>query len=167
MSVQPGQITSTDLSPNAGIQGNQIADGTIQTRNFAPGAILAAHIADQTLTGTQIQNGSVFKIVQTGTITLTNSGTNPTNITIPHNLGTNPAFLVYTQIPAGWTGTPFAGQYIQTPMVVPTNTGTTAAIISPSVDNTNLYISERDIYSSGGAPNTFNIKYYLLQETAN
>lgn len=54
MSFAPGQLTSTDLSPNAGILGTQIQDGTIQLRNIAPDAIINSYIVDTTITGDKI-----------------------------------------------------------------------------------------------------------------
>lgn len=54
MSWGVGQLTSTDISPVAGILGTQILDGTIQTRNLAPQTILNTHIVNQTITNAQI-----------------------------------------------------------------------------------------------------------------
>lgn len=59
MSFSPGSLDYTDLSANAGILGTQIADGTIQTRNFAPNAIYNTFIVDNTITEQQIETDSI------------------------------------------------------------------------------------------------------------
>jgi len=59
MPLLPGQITSSDISPNAGILGTQIADATIQTRNIAPNTILSTFIVNETITNVQIAPNTV------------------------------------------------------------------------------------------------------------
>lgn len=59
MSWQSGQLDYTDLSPNAGLLGTQIADGTIQLRNIAPQTVLNTHIVNQTITNTQVAQNTI------------------------------------------------------------------------------------------------------------
>lgn len=59
MSLDPGEITSADISPVANILGTQIADGTIQTRNIASKAIINTHIVDETITIQQLDLTSI------------------------------------------------------------------------------------------------------------
>lgn len=84
-----GQLDYTDLSANAGLLGTQIADGTIQTRNLAPQAVLNTQIVNNTITNQQIATDTITAtniaslnftgksaIFDTGTVGGFNLGTN-------------------------------------------------------------------------------------------
>lgn len=58
MTFAPGQITGTDLSPNANILGTQIADRTLQFRNFSEDVLKVAETATATITGGSVGNGA-------------------------------------------------------------------------------------------------------------
>lgn len=72
MSFSPGNLDTSDISANAGILGTQIADNTIQTRNIAPGSIIAGQIVQQTITIEQID----FTSVSGPRAYVSNAGTN-------------------------------------------------------------------------------------------
>lgn len=157
MSINPGEIIGSDLSPNANILGTQIADNTILLRN----------LTDDT-----------FRIVQTGTgtagaITTTNSSagtwtTKSVQVPVAHNLGYAPANLVYVDFSGG------AGTNLVTipSTLFGTNTPNSAAYFWISyyvvVDATNLYINTTlTVYgAAGGSVTALPFKYYLLQEKA-
>jgi len=153
MSLNPGEITSTDLSPNAQILGTQIADNTIQLRN----------LTDDTFRVVAVKTGTIpsFTVSNPGA---GNFGTNLVSITIPHNLGYVPAILGYA--------TNTAGDYLLSiPWSTNSGSGTTASwtTLYYTVDNTNIYAYfeatayGNTTYSSGG---TWPVKFYLLQERA-
>lgn len=52
-------LVSTDLSAVANIQGTQIADKTITTRNLAPNTIIDTHIVEETITYVSIAPGTI------------------------------------------------------------------------------------------------------------
>lgn len=158
MSLESGQITTSDLSANAGILGNQIADGTIETRNLAAQAIQAF----------QIQNGDVFKIVQSGQISLAlPSSTTTVQTNINHNLGFFPAYLIYM------TTNPSSGrQYSNLP--VPLSTANVSGFVvyaawiyayATDANNITIKIEGVDSTKMTSLVGTYNFQYFLLQES--
>lgn len=119
---------------------------------------------------------NTFKIIASGTAAFT-----PTNVgftvaagdltlVIPHGLGYIPAAMVFSTVPeatAGFTGRtslPYSDYF---PNASP-NVGQIFRTVYYDIDATNLTIhafQSRNI-SYSAAP-TYNVKYYLLQETAN
>ena len=109
---------------------------------------------------------NMFKIVQSGTTTLTIGNPAPVwtyeTVTVNHNLGYKPASLVYAEFPAGLGST-----LIQVPYVgIDGGTGATGISIRPDVDDNDLTIA---VATSGAAAydgETITFRYYLLRETA-
>ena len=122
---------------------------------------------------------NVFKIVLSGTTSVSISGSFPSFVpqtaTVAHGLGTTPAFTVYVENPnystltgliassgQGLTATPFTVYY--------NNSVTVEALltISARADATNLYIDiiNLTLVSTGFPSWTWNLKYYIMQETA-
>lgn len=145
MSLSEGQITSTDISPNAGILGTQIADNTIQLRNLAD---------------------STFRIVKTDTVTFSKAAnSNSASLTVAHGLGYAPAILAYFTVgsfiyPFGQVGAAITGA----------NSGKITETSGVTVDSTNIYfqVSAPDWAGNGNytSAETYAVKYYLLQEKA-
>lgn len=154
MTFAPGQLDTNDISPNAGIQGNQLADGTLQARNFAPNVIPAA----------ALPINQVFKIVKSGTITTTASlvANTTTVISTPHGLGFTPAYIMYQGLN---TGTFYPDSGIPVGFMVASGGGIQfTRYIFTSIDAINININ---IFSGGTATDvTRTFTYYLLQQTA-
>lgn len=126
-------------------------------------------------------DNNIFKIVQSGTVsqTLSNTsntvsgaaGDNPQEFAIAHNLGYIPAFLVYVRAPADF----FDGAVLfQLPHSTYINNdggsdGLYFTHFYAVVDDTNLTIKYDHRSNTDYSPSapTFEVRYYLLQETAN
>lgn len=161
MTFAQGQLTGTDLSPAAGILGTQIADKTLQFRNFSE---------------------DTFKIVRSGTATVTvGSGDSYTTktTTVAHGLGFTPIVLAFIDAQADLFT---AGGRVLTPYTMYESTTTSAgtgflnnqvyvviAYFTATADNTNLYFnigtSSTTFYSQ--LQKSWVFTYYMLQETAN
>lgn len=122
---------------------------------------------------------NLFKIAATGTAQVTVAAINQSAVgaykesdttTIPHNLGYIPAFLVFYQSDTGYSNA-------NTPVIRSAwgsggNSARGDTIIEPYSDIDNLYVriaSRLNIFSAVSANHpggTFDVKYYLLQETA-
>lgn len=99
---------------------------------------------------------NVFKIVSTGIVQLITSTGGPSAVTVNHGLGYVPAPLVYMEFPGSATSrTPLP--YIET--------GPSGIEVVYSIDANNLVVECRVADPFG--PNTYGIRYYLMQETAN
>lgn len=124
-------------------------------------------------------DNNIFKIVQTGEITVTppftgsppntQSGTHTTSLA--HGLSFTPAYIAYVTIPstAGLSG----GDLSQTPLIYPDDTGgasrgTIFVMCDLVVDSTNITakVYQRNNIDYSPADPNFVFKYYLLQETA-
>lgn len=151
MALIPGQIVGADLSPTANILGTQIADKTLLFRNFSE---------------------DTFKIVKTGTKTLSgytvalsagNYTTGGVTDTVAHNLGFVPAVIAYI---INLTST-----YELLPSSTVSGSGTSAiwTNVTVRVDSTNIYIVQSQMNFNQGSTvvGGANVRYYLLQETAN
>jgi hypothetical protein len=148
MSLNSGEITGADLSPNANILGTQIADNTIQLRNLTD---------------------STFRIVTTGTasVSLSSFSGSAGNYTVSHST---------TDVAHGLSVAPVVIAYI-TPNGSPpyrlmpyTSMNTTPlwATYSVFVDMTNVtFRIDAMIFgavSSGDLSGT--VRYYILQESS-
>jgi hypothetical protein len=100
---------------------------------------------------------NTFKILSTGTATLTVTGTGQFQVEIPHNLGYTPAFLAFVDAGAGFRS--------PLPAYVYNNLGAITAQFNIVVNATytRLYIDNL----STATPFTERFRYYLLQQTAN
>lgn len=157
MSLSPGEITSSDLSPNAGILGTQLADNTIQLRN----------LTDDT-----------FRIVMSGSIAIPDvSGftaaagkfnSSSATTTVAHNLGYVPVALGASSVTGGGL----------LPFTFYGPIGVSSGSIfwdyfNINSDATNIYLTHSYIGFGGTGGVTFadstgwnSVKYYLLQEKA-
>lgn len=149
MSLEPGQIIGTDLSPTANILGTQIADKTLQFRNFTE---------------------AVFKIVSTGSAT-TPSGSPTTaagyyagtlTTTVAHNLGFVPMVIGAIKIGSTYYMLP-------TTTVITDGSSYQKAFFRFAVDSTNVYIGKHynGFGNSVSDSTTYSVVYYLLQQTSN
>lgn len=148
-------------------------DGTTGLKVAKSGVEVSAATNDQLIFNS---NQDVFKIVKTGTASITPpsswGGGNAQTVTIVHSLSSSPAFLVYVNNPVGIPGTVYAGQLSSVPSVIwgPSASGGVGFYLSSArVDGTNLYIDLVNLLSStqtGVNAYTWNYKYYILQETA-
>lgn len=158
--LQSGQITSTDLSPNAGILGTQIADKTLQFRNF---------------------NEDTFKVVNPGgtaaTVSLTNgsyTAVKTWTTTVAHNQNRTPGFMAFVDLStlpslAVSTGlSPVPGIGMTATSGLGTNVFLPGYIADVSVDATNLYFTVSWMYGALTLGNTYPVsfRYYLLAESA-
>lgn len=158
MALEPGQIIGTDLSPNANILGTQIADKTLQFRNFSEDVFKIALKGTTTVPGHTLTGAA-------GTYTQ-----NQSSITIAHNLGYVPAILMfngssdgaYRPVPSGNVAWATGANYF-------INIGTTYVIDSVNLNiyNISAGYGVASGYPSGYAVPAVAITYYLLQETAN
>lgn len=98
---------------------------------------------------------NVFKIVTNSTTSLTTSTGGATDRVVAHNLGYVPVMLAYMEFPG------VAGSRVNLPYI---ETGPSGIEIVGSVDSTNVTFECRVADPLG--PNTYQIRYYLLQETA-
>jgi hypothetical protein len=82
-----------------------------------------------------------FRVAVTGTGSLTSDATNPKTATHAHGLGYTPAFIVYSEIHAGF-GEPSTGNFYILPHSSPLHIGGSRPdeCIMASIDDTNLYI---------------------------
>jgi hypothetical protein len=115
-------------------------------------------------------NQNVFKVVGQGTVEVTSSGVAATNYTIAHNLGFSPTVVAFLN------SVDIGGLANNIDIPLPTwldisvngdlaGNVVFGAWIDHAVDDTNYYIK---IYNGTGvATDTYPVKYYLLQETAN
>ena len=122
-------------------------------------------------------DNNVFKIIQTGTASITPptpwSPGDTRRVTIAHNLGYKPVHMVYVDNPA-ISG---VGYYVPGLAALPSMVHLVSSYVavmtsSASVDNNNLYIdlnwfNELGTNATGFNIYTWNYKYYILQETAN
>lgn len=107
---------------------------------------------------------NIFKVVLSGTTSLVYDGNVGTFSTIAHGQSNIPIVLAYVQFPDNANFNPMAGQYVPMPVYI-NRTGLPAVQCVQSVDATNIYLRVHDIYAP---PNqTYNFRYYVLQETAN
>lgn len=82
-----------------------------------------------------------FRVHSTGIGSLTSDATNTKTATISHSLGYVPAFMVFTEVHAGF-GNPTTGDFYMAPHSPPYSIGgslNTDTIIA-SIDDSNLYI---------------------------
>lgn len=108
-------------------------------------------------------DNNLFKIVASGTTTLDYDGNVNTFATVAHGQSNIPIVLAYVQLPNNANFSPMAGQYVPMPVYI-NRTGLPAVQCVQSVDSTNIYLRVHDIYAP---PNqTYNFRYYVLQETA-
>lgn len=146
MALESGQIIGTDLSPNANILGTQIADKTLQLRNFAAGTFPA----------------SVLQITSSGTTSIP-STTSLNTVSIAHGLSYQPFLVAFAQsniFGAGQT-------YLLPHLVTATNSAVTGAFVI-SVEfgaytdssNINFYIR------SAGVSANATITYFLVKASA-
>lgn len=158
MSIAPGEITTTDLSPNANIQGTQIADKTLQWRNFA---------------------GDVLQVIKKGSFNVSSSGATLNTSSVAHGLSFTPVVLGFlnnvTVTSVTTTGSlplpTWGSANLDTLKAAALNGGvaTPDVIFNTYVqilcDNTNVIGLLLNATGAAVAPLT--ITYYLLQETAN
>jgi len=108
-------------------------------------------------------NQNVFKIIKTDTVTITHPiNTATTTLSVPNTLGFIPMFLAYATVDGGLS-------YDQLPLSSVNSVAgslTINRLIDMGIDINNLYFQIKT-GSNNIAPYTANIKYYLLQETAN
>lgn len=144
---------------------------------FALSGIKIAQTGIDVLTATVSQlvfnsANNLFKIVKSGTASLDvpdpfTAGSS-VSATIPHGLSITPAFLAFVNIPAG------SGVYGTGLGQVPAFTmggGWVTSYVQGNVDSTNLIIKVTNVFGAGltGAPfgQSWGVRYYILQETAN
>jgi hypothetical protein len=114
---------------------------------------------------------NVFKIVLSGTTTLTTPASmtaqQVVTVTIPHNLGSSPAFSVFGASPVS-LGFPGAGNLSNLPLLLGGGNGILTLVSQAYVDSTNLYIQVLNNYNVGiaGVGGTWTYRYYIYQETA-
>lgn len=111
-------------------------------------------------------NQNMFKIVLSGTATLSYDGVVTTYVTIPHNLGIIPIVMAYVKFPNDANFSPMAGQYVPMP-VYQLRTGLPAVQCIQSADSTNVYLRVHDVYATVPSPEVYTFRYYIMQETAN
>jgi hypothetical protein len=150
MSLSSGEITTIDLSPNANIQGTQIADNTIQFRNLA---------------------GNVFKVIASNTISLVQSPITGTagiytglfnQATTPHGLSYTPGIQSYLVLGGNFIPMPYTA-------INSINSSSMAWVTYYiATDATNLYFNYQGNIFGGGtlAGTTLKAQYYLLQVSA-
>lgn len=109
---------------------------------------------------------NLFKIVSSGTATLSYDGNVNTFVTVAHGLDYIPIVLAYVQFPNDVNFSPMQAQYVPMP-VYQSRTGLPTVQCIQSADATNIYLRVHDLYASGGTPMTYNFRYYALRETAN
>lgn len=156
MTFAPGQITGTDLSATANILGTQIADKTLQFRNFneAVFKIIAS--------GTGVAPG--FTLSAAGTNTFSGSGTN--SYPLPGELNFIPSIIGFVVVIGLYYLLPYTDVY-----TLGASGGIGTGNYSVSVDSNNVYVTQTFVEYGGSAsarviPST-NVKYYLLQQTVN
>lgn len=164
MSLDSGEITSQDLSPNAGILGTQIADKTIEARNLADGVIPTSAITD----GDDI---FIINDVLTASFSITPATTGTSTVTITHNLGYVPLVQAFVDITnnqwsAGQIGT-FGLPYflLGTQTVGGVSIFTMLAVVK--VQKLNISTITFEVGTQGPSQNLAGtITCYFLQETA-
>lgn len=113
-------------------------------------------------------NNNVFKIVSTGTATVTTTGAGLFTTEIAHGLSFVPiciGFAIYPDAPADtWGMMPYS---VTTAASGADTAIVTVAIAFATVDATNLKLNVNQIDSPGVLNGDWRFKYYLLQETAN
>lgn len=134
----------------------------------------ATTAADSDLIFNSAQN--VFKIVTSGTVTQTLSNAanlvsaGKQSVTIAHNLGYVPAFLIYVTAPSTFMDGAILFQLPHSTFFNDgsANDGLFFTYFYGTVDSTNLtinYVHNRNTDYSPQSP-AFTVRYYLLQETA-
>lgn len=109
---------------------------------------------------------NIFKVVLSGTTSLSYDGSVNTFKTIAHGQSYIPIVLAYVQFPNDPTNfTPMQNQYVPMPVYM-NRSGLPFVQCVQSVDATNIYLRVHDIYASVGTPMTYNFRYYVLQETS-
>lgn len=159
----------TDITSD-GQERIQSNDGTVkigitdkQMRITQPG-VAAADATDQDTI--MNENNNSFKIVFSGTTSLSYDGDVGTFLTLPHGLGYIPIVMAYVQFPNDPVNfTPMHNQYVPMPVYMD-RAGLPFVQCTQSADATNIYLRVHDIYATGVAPQFYNFRYYALQETA-
>lgn len=100
---------------------------------------------------------NVFKIAQSGTVTLTADGTDSLSETVAHGLGYIPAVIAYAVYANGYHPLPLVSIHV--------GSGVGRFQANFYVDATNVTFYNEGYV--GYVAETITIKYYLLQETAN
>lgn len=190
-SNKEGTLSKSDISrilprqiSTGTMRGTQLVTGVFQmndTQNVprmiidAPNSVIKiSKIGINVLTASDEQlvfnsNQNIYKIVAKDVNTLVNDGSTQTVLTIPHNLGFVPIALCFlNNSTIGTIGTNLS---LQLPTFTEASIGgvtagvvTFAAYLFSVVDQTNLDIV---LFNATGAPKSYDITYYLLQETAN
>jgi len=137
-------------------------DGTVKGKLSQPGINVLEATDSQLIWSTDFNS---FKIVLSGTVSLEYDGVATTFVTIPHGLTTIPIVNAYAQLPNTVDFSPMGGQYVPMPFRID-RAGLPSAQGTQSADATNIYLRVHDIYSGIGTENTYNFRYYALQETA-
>lgn len=154
MALESGQITGQDLSPSANILGTQIADKTLQFRNFSE---------------------DVFKIVKSFTvpltITLDGTGHYTQSVQQAHGLTYTPSYQAFINIDPSLAGlTSGIANNGPNPFIIAGVSGVSVTIwgvCQVSVDSTNINFVVYCAIGGTGSTLSFSTKVYLLQETAN
>ena len=173
-------VSQNTVYSNPATQTPQIVIGRLPDDTYgmrvAPPNVDVLKASDDQLIFNSSQN--VFKVVASGTYSLTGSsnisfGTTQTE-SIVHNLGSVPAFVVYSNAPDGGLGGGFQGgngiMNLPIHYMLPAVAGGKPWFwLQVRVDITRLYF---DLVCVGGTANdlsnmTWTFKYYLLQESAN
>ena len=104
---------------------------------------------------------NTFKVAGTGTGSLTSDITNPQTATIAHGMGYVPAFMVFTEIHAGF-GEPSTGDFYMSPHSPPASIGGSLVdeTIICSIDSTNLHILMGKVVVNTGR--VINYKYVFF-----
>lgn len=166
--VSLGRTTSSTYgfsvydSDNMRLLAGKYPDGDIKIKLSQSGYDVTTAQDDQLIWSSDF---NMPKIVLSGTTSLSYDGDVNTFVTISHGLDYIPIVLAYAQLPNTVDFSPMEGQYIPMPFRIdraslPSVQGTQSA------DATSIYLRVHDIYSSGGSPNTYNFRYYVLKETA-
>lgn len=104
---------------------------------------------------------NTFKVAETGTGSLTSDATNPKTATIPHSLGYVPAFMVFSEIHAGF-GNPSTGDFYMMPSSPPASIGgslvTDTLIVA--IDSSNLHIRMGSLFVAN--TKVINYKYVIF-----
>lgn len=152
-----------------------LADGSDFVMKISKEGFDATTASDDELVFNSNQN--VFKIVKSGTTTLTVPSTfssgSVLTATIPHELTSKPAFIAWVDIPVGDGSSLIQGKLVTLPaMIIPATgpvAGSVRLYITADVDATNLYLRVANTTGLGlsGVDGDYIFKYYILQETAN
>lgn len=158
------QDQSFGMLTNDGTNNRMLIDTNGQIKISQPGYDVRTAVDSQLIFNS---DNNLFKVVLSGTTSLVYDGSVNTYKTIPHGQSTIPIVLAYVQLPSTATNfSPMQSQYVPMPFYQ-LRTGLPAVQCVQSVDSTNIYLRVHDIYSSPSTPETYNFRYYVLQETSN